>query len=88
MREAGYRRIEAQVEAETVWKGHVGEAMHGSLREGVDSWYNGANIPGKPREHLNYAGGIPRYRQILSDVRVKGYEGFKLSSTSQRSARI
>ena len=88
MREAGYCRIEAQLDAETVWKSQVDEAMHGSLREGVDSWYNGANIPGKPREHLNYAGGIPRYLQILSDVRDKGYAGFKLTSTSQPTARI
>ena len=36
-------------------------------------------VSGKPREHLNYAGGIPRYKKTLEEVRVDGYEGFHLS---------
>ena len=43
------------------------------------SWYLGANIPGKPRVFMPYAGGMLRYRQICADVAARGYEGFKLS---------
>jgi hypothetical protein len=43
------------------------------------SWYLGANIPGKPRVFMPYAGGMVRYREICTDVAVRGYEGFVLS---------
>ena len=43
------------------------------------SWYLGANIPGKPRVFMPYAGGMLRYRQICADVAARGYEGFMLS---------
>lgn len=34
-----------------------------TLLPGTSSWYMGANIPGKPRESLNYTGGVPRYNR-------------------------
>jgi hypothetical protein len=43
------------------------------------SWYLGANIPGKPRVFMPYAGGMVRYRQRCADVAARGYEGFMLS---------
>ncbi len=43
------------------------------------SWYLGANIPGKPRVFMPYAGGMLRYREICADVAARGYEGFALS---------
>ncbi len=76
MRDKGWQKIDAQEEAEIMWKKAVDQAVHGSLRASVDSWYNGANIPGKVKEHLNYAGGIPNYKRILAEVRDKGMEGF------------
>jgi hypothetical protein len=36
----------------------------------------GTNIPGKPREPLNYAGGVPLYIKTINDVLKNGYEGF------------
>ena len=40
--------------------------------------YNGANIPGKPKEALNYAGGIPMYIKEIGKERDEGYPGFEL----------
>ena len=47
---------------------------------GRHSWYLGANVPGKPRVFMPYAGGMARYREICDDVAAKGYEGFALSN--------
>ena len=44
-----------------------------------NSWYLGANIPGKPRIFMPYVGGYPRYRDRCDDVAANGYEGFLLS---------
>jgi cyclohexanone monooxygenase len=44
----------------------------------VDSWFFGANIPGKKRTVLMYFGGVPAYRKKVDEVAAKGYEGFVL----------
>jgi hypothetical protein len=49
-----------------------------SLRNTVDSWYMGTNIPGKPREPLNCAGGVPLYIKTINDSLKNGYDGFKV----------
>ena len=46
------------------------------------SWYMGANIPGKPRELLNYPGGVPMYLQMCKASAANGYEGFLLRTTT------
>ncbi len=79
MREKGLKKIDANRKAEENWRALVFELINDTPRGKVDSWYNGANIPGKPREHLNYAGGIPRYKKTLENVRQDGYEGFVVS---------
>jgi hypothetical protein len=43
------------------------------------SWYLGANVPGKPRVFLPYAGGMARYRDICEDVVEQNYKGFKVA---------
>jgi cyclohexanone monooxygenase len=45
----------------------------------ADSWYFGANIPGKRREMLIFAGGLPAYIAKCRDSAEKGYEGFAIS---------
>ncbi|KAK5227800.1 hypothetical protein LTR47_008371 [Exophiala xenobiotica] len=79
LREKGLKKIDAKRKAEEDWRALVFELINDTPRGKVDSWYNGANIPGKPREHLNYAGGIPRYKKTLENVRQDGYEGFVVS---------
>lgn len=78
MREKGLRRIDATSEAEGEWRELVNELSARGLRHHTDSWYNGANIPGKPREPLNYAGGIPMYIKTIEAVKNEGYKGFEL----------
>lgn len=78
MRAHDYTRIEATREAEDVWTEHVAEAAARTLLPLADSWFMGANTPGKKRTFLLYAGGSPAYRQKCEEVAAKGYEGFLL----------
>ena len=79
MRGHGLSRIEAQRDAEDAWVAHVGEVAERSLRSGGDSWYVGANVPGKPRVYMPYIGGVPVYAEKCQQVAAAGYEGFALS---------
>jgi len=80
MRDSGIERIEARAEAVDKWVAEVNEMAHKTvLPLAKHSWYLGANIPGKPRVFMPYAGGMLRYRQICADVAARGYEGFMLS---------
>jgi cation diffusion facilitator CzcD-associated flavoprotein CzcO len=80
MRANGLERIEARVEAVEKWVTEVNEAAARTLLPlAKHSWYLGANIPGKPRVFMPYAGGLVRYREICQDVVAHDYEGFALS---------
>ena len=50
--------IEATAEAEDAWVDHVNEVANGTLYPSANSWYMGANIPGKPRVFMPYIGGV------------------------------
>src|SRR5690606_691146 len=79
MRERGYERIEPSAESADRWVDHVNEAANATLLpQAKHSWYLGANVPGKPRVFMPYAGGMARYRKICNEVAAKGYEGFEL----------
>ncbi|NJP94246.1 NAD(P)/FAD-dependent oxidoreductase [Nonomuraea sp. FMUSA5-5] len=77
--EAGATVIEANADAEDGWMRHVGEVAAQTLFPRADSWYMGANIPGKPRVFMPYAGGVGTYRALCDEIAAKGYEGFTLS---------
>ena len=79
MRAHNYRRIVATPEAEDVWTAHVNEVAADTLLLHTDSWFVGANIPGKKRTFLMYAGGSPAYREKCDEVAARGYTGFRLS---------
>ncbi|MFZ4533316.1 MAG: flavin-containing monooxygenase, partial [Alsobacter sp.] len=78
LRRSGARTIEAETEAEDAWVAHVNEAAEQTLFVRANSWYLGANIPGKPRVFLPYTGGLTRYRDTCAAVVAKGYEGFRI----------
>lgn len=79
LRERDLARIEATPEATEAWVAHVNEAAHATLLPMANSsWYLGANVPGKPRVFMPYAGGMARYRSHCEAVAAKGYEGFAL----------
>jgi cyclohexanone monooxygenase len=68
--------VEASLGAEDAWVEHVNEVANYTLYPQADSWYVGANIPGKPRVFMPYIGGVGNYRAICDGVAANGYEGF------------
>jgi len=80
MEDKGQTCIEADLEAESEWVTHVNQIAELTLFWQANSWYLGANIPGKPRIFMPYAGGLPNYRLRCDSVAEKGYEGFKISA--------
>lgn len=71
------RSIEAQPEAERIWKQAIQDANNKTLLPLTDSWYMGANIPGKPREQLNYLGGVQRYEEECREA-LEDFKGFTI----------
>ncbi len=65
--------VEATPEAEAEWMQHMHEVSEGSLLYKANSWYMGANIPGKPRALLSYLGGLENYRQQCAAGEANGY---------------
>src|ERR1700676_1300496 len=80
MRRRGFEAMEANTDAEDHWVAHVNEVAHTTLYPQANSWYMGANIPGKPQIFMPYIGGVGVYRQICNDVAAKGYEGFAMTA--------
>lgn len=78
-RDSGVNRIEATPAAESKWVAHCAAEADKTLYPLANSWYVGANIPGKPRVFMAFVSGVPEYRRIIEDVAAKGYEGFALS---------
>lgn len=70
--------IEAEQAAEDDWTAHVNQVASFTLYPQANSWYMGANVPGKPRVFMPYLGGVDGYRTICDDVAANGYRGFRL----------
>ena len=64
LRKEGIAYLDPTKEAEEEWRKHVTELSDKTLFPGTSSWYMGANVPGKPREQLNFAGGMPLYLRV------------------------
>jgi cyclohexanone monooxygenase len=79
LREHGLHTIEARPDAEAEWMAHVQEVADGTLYPLTDSWYVGANIPGKPRRFMPYLGGLGVYRAKCDAVAGDGYAGFRVA---------
>lgn len=78
LRDHGYSRIEASRQAEDSWRDHVLDVAAQSLFNLADSWYIGANVPGKPREMLNYPAGVPAYLEHWRECVDSGFKGFEM----------
>jgi cation diffusion facilitator CzcD-associated flavoprotein CzcO len=76
LRANGFRSIEPQLEAEEDWMTKVRELGSRSLYPTANTWYTGANVPGKPRTFPVYIGGLGRYREICSEAAAGGYRDF------------
>jgi cyclohexanone monooxygenase len=79
MGDKGLEAIEANVDAEDAWVDHVNELANAALFPTANSWYMGANVPGKPRVFMPYVGGLPVYCATCDDVAAAGYRGFTLT---------
>ncbi|MEU9187993.1 NAD(P)/FAD-dependent oxidoreductase [Streptomyces sp. NPDC048484] len=81
LRSQGYANVEATGEAAEAWTDHVDEVAAATLFPKADSWYTGANVAGKTRMFMPYAGGFATYRQRCEEVAAQGYQGFDFRRT-------
>ncbi|MFB7208987.1 flavin-containing monooxygenase [Streptomyces sp. NPDC056255] len=82
LREDGVERIEARPEAQDSWVAHVNEVADTTLYPRANSWYVGANVEGKARVFMPYAGGLNNYRERCEEVARSGYQGFALGTAA------
>ena len=80
LREHELQSIEATLEAEDQWVAHVNEVADFTLYPLANSWYIGANIPGKPHVFMPYIGGVGVYAEKCKEVAANGYAGFSLGT--------
>jgi cation diffusion facilitator CzcD-associated flavoprotein CzcO/acetyl esterase/lipase len=71
--------VEPTETAEAGWMTHVGDCAQITLYPQANSWYMGANVPGKPRVFLPYVGGVDMYRKACDDVAANDYLGLRRS---------
>jgi cyclohexanone monooxygenase len=83
MLDQGLSCVEADEEAEEAWVDHVRQVAEATLFPRANSWYVGANIPGKKRVFMPYVGGFGPYRLHCEDIAARGYDGFVFSSRRQ-----
>jgi cyclohexanone monooxygenase len=74
----GYAAVEATAQAVTDWMAECAKRAEATLFVKANSWYMGANVPGKPRGFMLYIGGFGAYVDICRDVAGAGYKGFQL----------
>lgn len=86
MRRKGLSVVEPELEAENKWVDHVQEVANKTLFPQANSWYMGANIPGKPRLFMPYIGGVGAYREICEEIVANNYRGFKFEKSKQAIA--
>ena len=88
LREHSYTRIDGDAAAEQRWVDHVDAAANRTLFPRANSWYTGANIPGKARRFMLYVQKIGVYRKECDVVAAKGYDGFHLSRSAAAAEEV
>ena len=81
----GLMAIEADATAESEWVAHVNERARETLYMTTNSYYNGAEVSGKPRVFMPYSGGVRGYRRILEACAAEGYPGFTFVARPQEA---
>ena len=84
MRERGATTIEPTREAEDAWVTENQQLAEATLFPTADTWYMGANIPGKPRVFLPNLSFVGGYRQKCDAIAADGYRGFRLRRSRLR----
>ncbi len=67
---------------------HVAQVGDCTLFPKAESWYVGANIPGKPRVLMPYVGGVGAYRQICDEIAANGYQGFSRTTAPSGACTV
>jgi len=83
MRAKGFDTIEPMPEAEEDWRVHCTDCADITLFQDTNSWYMGANVPGKPRVLFPYIGGVGRYRRICTEALQRGFVGFEMQGNGK-----
>jgi cation diffusion facilitator CzcD-associated flavoprotein CzcO len=83
LRSHGFAAIEATQAAQDEWVQHVADVGSFTLFPQAESWYTGANVPGKPRVFMPYIGGVGEFRLKCDAVAASGYEGFTLITAGE-----
>lgn len=83
MQREGIETIDVDPAAQEAWMAHVAEVANMTLHPRYGTYYNGANVPGKPVKYTFYLGGFGNFRRKCDDVAANGYEGFHLHPTSK-----
>ena len=86
MRDKGHDSIEAEVAAQDDWVAHVNQVADATLFNQANSWYLGANVPGKARVFMPYTGGVVAYRQKCDAVADSAYQGFRFERVPAKPA--
>lgn len=88
MNERGSETIEATKEAEEAWVAENQALAEATLFTNADTWYMGANIPGKPRVFMPYLGFVGPYRQRCDEIAAKDYEGFVFDGAASKEGAL
>jgi cation diffusion facilitator CzcD-associated flavoprotein CzcO/acetyl esterase/lipase len=79
LREAGFTTMEATETAQAGWAQHMADCSMVTLHRLANTWYTGANVPGKVQSVMPYTGGVGPYRGICNEVVGRGMLGFRLT---------
>ena len=88
MRADGFNVIEPTETAEAGWGLHVNDCANITLYPQANSWYMGANVPGKTRMFLPYIGGVEGYRKVCDEVVARDFLGFSLCAANGGSTKV
>ncbi len=80
MEKNGFTRVDADEAAQVAWAHEVADLAETTLYTKANSWYMGANVPGKPRVFMMYIGGLDRYVDRCETIVSQGYTGFNFST--------
>lgn len=82
MQAGGLTRVEPDADAQADWVAHCAEVAGKTLMGRANSWYMGANVPGKPRVFLPYIGGVDTYLRHCNRIAEAGYTGFTFDAAA------
>ena len=86
LRAAGFTTIEPTETAQAGWARHMADCATVTLHRLANTWYTGANVPGKPQGVMPYTGGVGPYRGICNEIVSRGMLGFKLTGPNGADA--